>query len=502
MKSQACRTLVFVSRTSGQQQLHDTLRQSGWNVAVLGTAQQVKRYLSKAQATVGVFDFASGFSAAEVASFKSSFISREVGWVGLLGAGQLANEALRDVIRGYFSRYLTLPCEMERIVEAVGHEHGMILLNDRPVAESSKEDIVGACAAMKELFRSISKVANTDASVLILGESGTGKELTANAIHKRSIRRNGPFIAINCGGLPHQLVQSALFGYERGAFTGAYQRKIGRIESAHGGTLFLDEIGDLPLESQAVLLRFLQERKIQRLGSTETLDVDVRVISATNVSLEKAVAEGTFRADLYHRLCVLNIVEPPLRERGTDIELLAHHILDCYLEDGQRLIRGFSDCAVKAMYTHQWPGNVRELVNRVRRAIVMGEGRVITAVDLELETWSAERDATLNQVRAAAELEAIESALMRHGDRPHPAARELGISRATLYRLMANHGARRRDHDQTVVASSAGASQMGHSVGHSVTQQAHEIEEVEECVAAATNDDSVYPSPSRRRAGE
>ncbi len=195
--------------------------------------------------------------------------------------------------------------------------------------------MVGTCEAMQQLFRTIRKVANTDASVFISGESGTGKELTALAIHERSPRRKAPFIAINCGAIPHHLLQSELFGYERGAFTGANQRKIGRVEAADGGTLLLDEIGDLPLESQASLLRFLQEGKIERLGGRESIPVDVRIISATHVDLEDAMRDGRFRADLFHRLCVLRVDEPPLRARGKDIEILAHHIL-AQVQDRQR----------------------------------------------------------------------------------------------------------------------------------------------------------------------
>lgn len=443
MNAPARRSLVLVSRAPADG-LGDVLLQHGWNVMIANSASQLRRQLARNRPTVGVFDFASGFSPLEIATFRSSFIRREPGWVGVVGPGQTGSEALRHAIHSYFSRFVALPCETERIVEAVEREHSMAMLEDTPPpGESMDGEIVGACDAMKELFRSIAKVAKSEASVLISGESGTGKELTANVIHKRSPRRNGPFVAINCGALSQQLAQSILFGYERGAFTGAWQRRIGLVEAAHGGTLFLDEIADLPLDSQTILLRFLQERNIQRLGGTEQIDVDVRVIAAANVSLEEAVAEGRFRSDLYHRLCVLGIEQPPLRERGSDIALLAWHVLDRYLPiDGRRQIRGFSSCAIRAMYEHPWPGNVRELINRIRRAIVMGEQRVITAADLELEDRVGELENTLMQARAAAEREAIEVALMRHGDRPHRAARELGISRATLYRLMASHGAR------------------------------------------------------------
>jgi len=233
-----------------------------------------------------------------------------------------------------------------------------------------------------------------------------------------------------------------LFGYERGAFTGASQRKIGRIEAADGGTLFLDEIGDLPLESQASLLRFLQEGRMERLGGQESVHVDVRVISATHVDMARAMDEGRFRADLYHRLCVLQIDEPPLRARGKDIELLARHMLERFRKDGARRLRGFSADAIAAIHNYAWPGNVRELINRVRRAIVMSEGRHITAHDLELADYVETEPVSLAQAREAAERQAIELALLRHRGRLGDAAQELGISRVTLYRLLSAHGMR------------------------------------------------------------
>ena len=442
MSGQSRRALMFVSNTSGHV-FCDVLRQHEWDVVELRSASQLGRYLARRRATVGVFDFASGYSVSELENFRPYFLRRELGWVGLLSTDQLNEESSRTILRSYFARFVTLPCEMGRFAEAVDHEHRMAMLADVPAGFHGQGEIVGACKAMQDLFRSISKVSKSEASVLVSGESGTGKELTAAAIHKRSTRRNGPFVAINCGALAHHLAEATLFGYERGAFTGAFDRKIGRVESANGGTLFLDEIADLPLESQTILLRFLQDRKIHRLGGTDQIDVDVRIISAVNVSLEKAVAKGAFRADLYHRLRVLSVEQPPLRARGTDIPLLAYHVLDRYITtDGRRLVRAFSQRAIKAMYTHSWPGNVRELINRIRRAIVMGEGRVITAADLELDYETVELPATLAEARAIAERQIIEQALMRHGDRPHRAARELGISRATIYRLMENRGSR------------------------------------------------------------
>jgi transcriptional regulator with PAS, ATPase and Fis domain len=245
---------------------------------------------------------------------------------------------------------------------------------------------------------------------------------------------------VNCGALPANLIQSELFGYEKGAFTGAAARKVGHIEAAAGGTIFLDEIGDLSADLQVNLLRFLQENTIERVGSTEKLSVDVRVIAATHVNLEKAVEEGRFREDLYYRLHVLNLKVPPLRERQGDVELLARFFFDKFAKERRPALRGFSHRALGVMREHDWPGNVRELINRVRRAMVMSDKRLITPEDLGLHAGAPRRRViTLEQAREEAERGAIQSCLQRVRNVSR-AARELGISRVTLYRLMEKHG--------------------------------------------------------------
>ena len=368
-----------------------------------------------------------------------------VGWVAATNPEQLTTTSIRRLIRDYCFDYVNVPCTNDQIAHSIGHAWGMASLSDVPLITpqvGGDQEMVGTCEAMQQLFRTIRKVANTDAPVFISGESGTGKELSAVAIHERSLRAKGPFVAINCGAIPPHLMQSELFGYERGAFTGANARKIGRVESANGGTLFLDEIGDLPIESQASLLRFLQQGAIERLGGHEVIPVNVRIISATHVDLETAVKEGRFRMDLFHRLCVLRVDEPPLRARGQDIEILAHHVLQRFKGDNHRKIRGFTQCAVQAMYEYHWPGNVRELINRVRRAIVMADSRMISAKDLDLLPWVPTLVRTLEEIRAEAERMAIEQALLRHCHRLTDVAAELGISRITLYRLMCRYGMR------------------------------------------------------------
>ncbi|MFM0201387.1 sigma-54 dependent transcriptional regulator [Paraburkholderia fungorum] len=442
--ARAARMLLYVARTPDDT-LVAHLRSRGWNVAVARSAHELGRLAKPDAGCAGIVDLAS-FPPRDLGGLEAGLRQQQVGWIALATNERLNDPLVRRLVRHYCFDYVKMPVANATIDYLVGHAFGMVTLCEpelaAPVNQSGDEEMVGTCEAMQQLFRTIRKVANTDASVFISGESGTGKELTALAIHERSPRRKAPFIAINCGAIPHHLLQSELFGYERGAFTGANQRKIGRVEEADGGTLLLDEIGDLPLESQASLLRFLQEGKIERLGGRESIPVDVRIISATHVDLEGAMREGQFRADLFHRLCVLRVDEPPLRARGKDIEILAHHILHKFKTDNARKIRGFTPSAIEALYNYNWPGNVRELINRVRRAIVMAESKLISADDLDLAQFTEQQTMSLSQAREAAEKRAIEAALLRHRHRLNEAAADLNISRVTLYRLMGQHGLR------------------------------------------------------------
>jgi two-component system NtrC family response regulator len=287
-------------------------------------------------------------------------------------------------------------------------------------------------------------VAPTTAPVLILGESGTGKEMVAKALHRRGPQKNGPFVAINCNAIPENLLESELFGYEKGAFTGAQTQRKGHIESAAGGTLFLDEIGDLPPAVQVKLLRYLQEKRFQRVGGRQGIQSDARVIAATNLNLQESVAKGAFREDLYFRLAVVVIRTPPLRDRGDDVGLLAAEFLHKYdAEHGKSGVTFTSD-AIRAIGSHSWPGNVRELQNRVQRAVIMAERKRVTAGDLELaDAAGAVPGQTLKEAREAVERELIQAALRRHGGKITSAAVELGISRPTLYELMEKLGIER-----------------------------------------------------------
>ncbi|WP_434106967.1 sigma 54-interacting transcriptional regulator [Paraburkholderia caffeinilytica] len=443
--AQTERTLLYVTRTPDET-LTAHLKSRGWHVMAARSAHELARLVKPDVICAGIVDLA-GFALRDLGGLEASLRQQQIGWIALATPERLADADVRRLIRHYCFDYVKTPVANVTIDYLVSHAFGMVTLCDAdeipPVTPATDDDeMVGTCEAMQQLFRTIRKVANTDASVFISGESGTGKELTALAIHERSPRRKAPFIAINCGAIPHHLLQSELFGYERGAFTGASQRKIGRVEAADGGTLLLDEIGDLPMESQASLLRFLQEGKIDRLGGHESIPVDVRIISATHVDLEIAMRDGRFRADLFHRLCVLRVDEPPLRARGKDIEILAHHIMHKFKTDSARNIRGFAPSAIEALYNYNWPGNVRELINRVRRAIVMAENKLISAADLDLAQFTEQQTMSLSQAREAAEKRAIEAALLRHRHRLNEAAVDLNISRVTLYRLMGQHGLR------------------------------------------------------------
>ena len=317
----------------------------------------------------------------------------------------------------------------------------------KPADESSFGEIVGASPPMQAIFKAISKVSSTDVPVLVTGESGTGKELIANAIHAASGRKEGPFVAINCGAIPETLLESELFGHEKGSFTGALAQRRGRLEYANGGTLFLDEIGDLAQELQVKLLRFLQEKVIERVGGRQPVPVDGRVIAATNRNLEEAVRSGAFREDLYFRLAVMKIHLPPLRERGEDVVLLAEHMLALFTKELKMPKKRFSKVALDAIRKYGWPGNIREMQNCIKRAIVLATGNSIKAEDLGLDASSTQtyKTASLKGARDATEREMLADALRRNNGNISKTAKSLGISRPTLYDLIARHGLQSAD---------------------------------------------------------
>jgi two-component system, NtrC family, response regulator len=359
------------------------------------------------------------------------------------GQGEKQN-ALQAVGAGAYD-FLCKPVEMEelklllrRCIQVVELEKEYRELQQSPRAEVF-EDMLGTSSQMQTIFTLIRKVAGTDAPVLLLGDSGSGKEMAAAAIHRRSARKAGPFVAINCNAIPENLLESELFGHEKGAFTGAHVQRNGLLETASGGTLFLDEIGELPPPIQVKLLRFLQEQRLQRVGGRQEIQVNTRLVAATNADLKQLIDAGKFREDLYFRLAVVTIRLLPLRERGEDIVFLAREFLHRYTAQSGRTKLVFAPDALRAMNRYSWPGNVRELQNRVKRAVIMTSGSRVTAKDLELE--HAEEVAslsapTLKQARENVEREMIQQALKKNAGRITSAAADLGISRPTLYELM------------------------------------------------------------------
>ena len=307
-----------------------------------------------------------------------------------------------------------------------------------PLQAHPTDRLLGDSPVMHALRATLTKFAPVELPVLITGQTGTGKEMAAHALHLRSNRKAKPFRAVNCGAIPANLVQSELFGHERGAFTGAVGRREGLFESADGGTVFLDEIGDLPLDAQTSLLRVLQENTVERVGSNQSIRVDVRIIAATHVNLEDAVAHGRFREDLYYRLNVLRLTLPALRERQSDITLLATHFLDEFRKHHRVRARGFSCSARQAMEDFPWPGNVRELLNRVQRAAITAESELISCQDLDLSDPSHTSEsprADLARARARSEIEALQACLKKTGYNISACARMMKVSRVTIYRL-------------------------------------------------------------------
>ena len=317
-------------------------------------------------------------------------------------------------------------------------------LQEQTMESGGLSGMIGISRVMQQVFQLVRKVSTKDYPVLLTGASGTGKEVAANAIHKLSRRSSKPLVIVNCGAIPENLIESELFGHEKGSFTGATEQKKGKFELADGGTLFLDEIGELPLNLQVKLLRALQEGTIDRIGGNRTINLDVRIIAATNADLKAAVANKTFREDLYFRLNVVPVNLPPLNERPEDIVVLAHHFLTTEANTLNLSRAAFSLSAMAALSAHPWPGNVRELQNRIRRALTLFDGQTITASDLGLNDVepdpSTETLPTLKEARDRAERRCIRQALLYTGNNISQAAKLLAISRPTLHDLINKHG--------------------------------------------------------------
>lgn len=438
---------VLVPRLSSQSvyalNYSDSLKKQGLDLAEC-TTPAAAYTVTRSGCRVGLLILTQEAELDRLAQWEPLIRDPNLSWVGLIAREIISTPRVRSFVGEHLFNFITIPAKVEHIALTLRHAWGMAFMRNVHGAFASESSVldagltmVGKSDQMQEVRAQIKKVARTDASVLIAGPSGTGKELAALSIHRQSARKDAPFVVVNCGAIAPQLFQSELFGYEKGAFTGATQRKIGRIEAAQGGTLFLDEIGDMPFDMQVNLLRFLQEKTIERVGGTDTIAVDVRVIAATHVDLAEAVRQGRFREDLYYRINVVCITLPQLAERGQDIEDIAKYYFTKFARAYNRSLRGFSRAAMDSLLSHSWPGNIRELVNRVQRATVMAEGRFIQPEDLGF-TRNTPHGQTmlLEDARAAAEKAMIRRALSQSRNQISRAASLLGVSRVTLYRLM------------------------------------------------------------------
>lgn len=420
---------------------------SSWTILPADNPAAARRLSSQYTLSVGLLFLDGEMSPAELKEIYSVIYDiDDMVWLALLNDRRPMDDEVCSLIASYCTDFFHPPYDSKRIQEALGHAAGLSRIRHRSFehryAPSTFHGLVGESPPMRRLYRQIHKVAKSSAPVLITGESGTGKEVVANAIHRMSDRSTHPFVAINCAALPSELVQAELFGHEKGAFTGAGHRRLGRFEAANGGVLFLDEISDMPLGQQVNLLRILEDSKVERLGGNGNFPVDVRIVAATHDNLWEAVKAGRFREDLFYRLNVIELAIPALRDRATDVELLAEYFLQKYRQDeGVQHIREFDRQARSAMLAHDWAGNVRELINRVRSATVMAEGKFISSRDLGLyRQGTISSVATLELSRAQSDRRTIEAALQRSQHNMSQTARDLGISRTTLYRMMEKLG--------------------------------------------------------------
>src|SRR5688572_10873627 len=356
----------------------------------------------------------------------------------MLGIIYVGNDSIRDLFAEQTMRVLTVFTSQASLIVANAMLLNELRVDNRRLSDRLEAtrfgEIVGTSPPMQQVFRKVEKIAATDISVLITGETGTGKELIAREIHTRSPRTGKPFVTINCGAIPENLLESELFGHVKGAFTGAVQNKQGKFQAADGGTLFLDEIGEMPIELQVKLLRAIQERIVFRVGDTRPENVDIRILTATNRDLEKEIAAGRFREDLYYRLNVVNLHLPPLRERGEDVLVIARYLLSRFAREYDAKVKGFSPNATVAIKKHNWPGNIRELENRIKKAIVLCESSVLGPDDLGLTGDVLPQILTLADAKDKFQREYINEVLALNNGNRTKTARDLGVDPRTVFR--------------------------------------------------------------------
>jgi DNA-binding NtrC family response regulator len=466
------RKLLVVSQDDLPEHVTQLLGHMQWGITYSRDTETTKALVSTQDFLVGLVLFPQTRDTRHEAYLQQQASAcSQLKWVAALSEEQLGQRDIKHFIADRLYDFHVYPLDADRLSTVLGHAFGMARLEHelsqrRESHGPSHFGLVGESPVMRSLYRMLQRAAESDVSVLITGSTGTGKELAARAIHDHSGRADGPYIAINCAAIPPSLLQSELFGHEKGSFTSANARKAGYIQSAAGGTLFLDEIGDMPMESQATLLRFLEDKIVTPIGSTKGRRVDVRILASTNVELERAISNKIFRADLYYRLAFLTIQTPNLCERGDDIELLARHFLDEVTRDGGMRNLRLGPDAVAALRRYAWPGNVRELRGVVFQAALSCDGLTIQPEHLKISSngsgaapVGAPPDATperfsvagashhvigtLKSAREQSEKRNLEYALERNSCNITRTAQDLGVSRMTLYRLMAKHGVER-----------------------------------------------------------
>ncbi len=444
-----CRKLLCFGDDNDDIRCHlQQIGKSNWDTLVITGIEQAQTALKDNHDTLVGLAWLNAANCGEVEELIS--IHGEMEWVAVTTETDLKDHSVQYILSHLFYDYHTLPIDDHRLLVMLGHADGMARLrrvclergNGVDRRDTHYHHMIGSSEGMRSVYATIDKVAPTDYPVLITGASGTGKELVARAIHDKSENADQSLVIVNCGAITPTLIQSELFGHEKGSFTNADRHRKGHFEIAHKGTIFLDEIGELPPEMQANLLRVVEERVIRRVGGSQNIPNHVRILAATNQDLVESIKEGKFREDLYYRLSVVHIELPLLSERQDDIEILAKYYLNKFAPEVNNKVRGFSTKAVTAMREYGWPGNVRELVNRVKRAVLMCENRLIYPKDLELPLHAGDvmhhnaSNKTLKEARENAERELLVQTLGNVKFNVSMAAKQLGVSRVTLYNLL------------------------------------------------------------------
>lgn len=427
--------------------LNQALARAGYAPRATGNAATLWRWVSQGEGDVVITDVVMPDENAFDLIPRIKKLRPELPII-VMSAQNTLMTALTAAEKGAYE-YLPKPFDLTELVSVVGRalaEPGRRPQRAQAEADGEELPLIGRSPAMQEIYRALARLTQTDLTVMITGESGTGKELVARVLHDYGKRRTGPFVALNMAAIPRELIESELFGHEKGAFTGAQVRTQGRFEQAEGGTLFLDEIGDLPLALQAKLLRFLQERSIERIGGREEIPVDVRIVCATHRDLKAQIQAGVFREDLYYRLAEIVIEIPPLREREGDATYLAHAFAQRFAKENGRRTPMLADDALSAIEAHRWPGNVRELENCIKRAVIMADGECISAEDLGLAVGDEDLSIfNLRQVREEAERAAVLKVIARTNGNIARAAEILGVSRPSLYDLLGRFGLKKEN---------------------------------------------------------